>query len=170
MNSDPGGWQPVYITITGICKWSTGPYASFFSLPLSLSECPPCSSRDWTRVPPWKVRRARGKRGQVGGTDCFGDERDNKYALSGRSNRSTTIHVPLDTQTFSHIQLFCNFELSTAESACISRMVLTCRGRWRSSSRLTELKSGLGLTLDRRAVCRLLVSSLYQVFIIFHNQ
>lgn len=36
VNSDLGGWQPVYITITGICKWSTGPGPIFSSFRMSF--------------------------------------------------------------------------------------------------------------------------------------
>lgn len=44
VNSDLGGWQPVYIRITGICKWPAGPFPPSFLLP----ECPSCSILDLT--------------------------------------------------------------------------------------------------------------------------
>lgn len=156
LNSDLGGWQPVYITITGICKWSTGPFPSFL-----LPECPSCSSLDLTCVLLWEVGGVFGVRverlvrltalvtgahagrmawhkicvrtkiinlGLFIGTLQF-VHIFNRYERSLHSlPRRHGFHVLCmqHIQTFSQIGLFGNSELSKSVSVRPSTMVLSC--------------------------------------------
>ena len=64
MNSDLGGWQPVYIRIRGVCKWTAGPFPPSFLLP----KCPSCSILDLTCVltVPLLWRAAEAEEGLLG--------------------------------------------------------------------------------------------------------